>query len=107
MKIGPNPEAIAPKLERPAARKAESPAAESAREAGPVRASIRPEASAQVAISATAARLASSGDGSFDAGKVNRISQAISEGKFKADATTIADRLISNAQELLSRGKRQ
>jgi negative regulator of flagellin synthesis FlgM len=47
-----------------------------------------------------------SGEGSFDQAKVDRISQAIREGTFKVDAGAIADKLISNAQELLSRGSR-
>lgn len=44
-----------------------------------------------------------SGEGSFDQAKVDRISQAIREGTFKVDAGAIADKLISNAQELLGR----
>jgi negative regulator of flagellin synthesis FlgM len=69
-----------------------------------------PEASAQVAISSTAAKLINTNvqdDGSFDAAKVSRISQAIADGKFKVDANAIADKLISNAQELVSRANRQ
>ena len=63
-----------------------------------------PEASAQLELSSTAASLmASTDEGSFDVEKVNRISQAISEGKFTINPDAIADKLISNAQELLSR----
>jgi negative regulator of flagellin synthesis FlgM len=58
------------------------------------------EASAQVELSATAL-LASEGD--FDAEKVSRIAQAISEGKFTVNAEVIADKLIANAGELLGR----
>ena len=47
-----------------------------------------------------------SGEGSFDQAKVDRISQAIREGTFKVDAGAIADKLISNAQELLGRVSR-
>ena len=64
-----------------------------------------PAPSAQVAISSAAAKLAASNaadDGSFDAAKVARISQAISEGKFTVNANAIADKLVANAQELLS-----
>ena len=62
-----------------------------------------PAPSAQVAISSTAQLAASAGndDGSFDAAKVARISQAISEGKFTINANAIADKLVANAQELL------
>jgi negative regulator of flagellin synthesis FlgM len=42
-------------------------------------------------------------DGSFDKAKVERIANAIREGRFQVDAGAIADKLISNAQELLGR----
>jgi len=103
MKIGnsPSPEGTAspPKAEqRPAARKPEA-SAETARAAAPA-----PAPSAQVAISDAAKAAASAGtdDGSFDTAKVQRITQAISEGKFTINANAIADKLVANAQELLS-----
>ena len=37
----------------------------------------------------------------FDAEKVERIAQAIREGRFQVNAEAIADQLIANAQELL------
>lgn len=63
------------------------------------------EASAQVALSPTLASLAggSAADGSFDAAKVDRIAQAIRDGKFEVNAEAIADKLIANAQELLGK----
>ena len=103
MKIGNSPDgsASAAKAEqRPAARKAEaSGASEVARPAA------APAASTQVEISSAAklaASAAGSDDGSFDTAKVARITQAISEGKFTINAKAIADKLVSNAQELLS-----
>ena len=64
-----------------------------------------PEASARIELSSNASKLMSgvSEEGSFDAEKVQRIAQAISEGKFSINAEAIADKLISNAQEMLSR----
>lgn len=63
-----------------------------------------PEASATVALSAEAASLnAPQGDGTFDAGKVERIARAIADGTFKPNPEAIADKLIANAQELLAR----
>lgn len=37
----------------------------------------------------------------FDSAKVERIAKAIRDGSFHIDADAIADKLISNAQELL------
>lgn len=67
------------------------------------------EAGTQIALSSTAATLRSgSADaaGDFDAAKVNRISQAIADGSFKINPEAIADKLIANAQELLSKASR-
>lgn len=41
----------------------------------------------------------------FDAEKVERIAQAIREGRFQVNAEAIADQLIANAQELLPKSK--
>lgn len=109
MKIGNSPEGSVspPKADR-ADKAATSRKPElTAETAQPIKAppaSQAPAPSAQVAISATAVKLAAkatSEDGSFDAAKVSRISQAISEGKFTVNANAIADKLIANAQELL------
>jgi len=60
------------------------------------------EPSATVQISATASQLSSAdGDGTFDADKVQRMAQAIRDGKFEVNADKIADKLIANTQELL------
>lgn len=65
------------------------------------------DASAKVALSSTASELATAGaQASFDAAKVDRIAQAIRDGRFEINAEAIADKLIANAQELLSRGAR-
>lgn len=64
-----------------------------------------PEASAKLELSSNATQLMQgvAEDGSFDAAKVGRISQAITEGKFTVNANVIADKLIANAQEMLGR----
>ena len=61
-----------------------------------------PDPSAKVELSSTAAALLA-GPTPFDAEKVARISQAIAEGNFKINPEVIADKLIGNARELLSK----
>jgi len=64
------------------------------------------DAGAKVELSSTAATLMSNDvSAEFDAGKVSRISDAISRGQFKINPEAIADKLISNAQELLTKVK--
>ena len=67
--------------------------------------SAAPEASTQLELSSTATQLlqgAGAQSDTFDAAKVQRITQAISEGKFSVNAEAVADKLLSNAQEVLS-----
>lgn len=103
MKIGNSPDGSASPAkaeQRPAARKPEpTPSNDIVRQPA-----VAPAPSTQVAISNTAKLAASGGsdDGSFDAAKVDRIAKAISEGKFTVNANAIADKLVANAQELLS-----
>ena len=60
------------------------------------------EPSAKVALSPTASQLAvGRHEGVFDSEKVQRISDAIRDGKFRINPEAIADKLIVNAQELL------
>ena len=60
--------------------------------------------SAKVEISSAGSAIAdAAADPSFDAAKVDRIAQAIRDGKFEVNAEKIADKLISNAQDLVKR----
>jgi negative regulator of flagellin synthesis FlgM len=62
------------------------------------------DASATVALSSTASTLLSGGaSGEFDAEKVSRIAGQIADGSFKINPEAIADKLIANAQELLTK----
>ncbi len=64
------------------------------------------DASATVALSSTASTLLSSGAaGEFDADKVARIAGSIADGSFKINPEAIANKLIANAQELLTKVK--
>jgi negative regulator of flagellin synthesis FlgM len=79
-----------------------TPAAERKNQAAP--APGRAEASTQVALSPAASALTSGGaDPAFDTAKVERIAQAIRDGKFTVNPEAIADKLIVNAEELLGR----
>lgn len=64
------------------------------------------EPSAKVALSSAATLSTDGAEASFDAEKVARIAQAIRDGKFEINAEAIADKLISNAQELLGKTSR-
>ena len=62
------------------------------------------EPSAKVELSSAASLLQVDGStAEFDQAKVERIAQAIRDGKFEVNPEAIADKLIANAQELLSR----
>jgi len=66
------------------------------------------DSSTQVELSPEATMLSqASEDPSFDAAKVDRIAQAIRDGSFQINAGAIADKLLSNAQELLDRSQTQ
>ncbi len=101
MKIGsPAEKPAAPAAATPATAPQTRPAADSAA-ATPQAA----EASAQVALSSTAAKLLSGAEaaaGEFDTEKVARISRAIDQGEYTINAEAIADKLIANAAEVLN-----
>ncbi len=86
----------------PIENKAAVPAASLERKAASAAATGGVEASTQVELSAKAMLEAVNDDAVFDVAKVNRISDAIRDGKFEIDAEAIADKLIANAQDLLS-----
>ena len=66
------------------------------------------DASTQVELSPEATMLShASQDPSFDQAKVERIAQAIRDGSFSINPGAIADKLLSNAQEVLGRSRPQ
>lgn len=74
------------------------------RKGAPVAQPPQAEPSAKVALSSAAVGLTGAGsDATFDAAKVERIANAIRDGKFTINAEAIADKLIVNAEELLGR----
>ena len=106
MKIGPSPDQPTPK---PVSTGAQAPSDASRASAAPNAAAANPpasDASAKLALSSTASNLLTTGIGAeFDAQKVASISAAIDNGSFKINPEAIADKLISNAQELLTQAK--
>lgn len=102
MKIG-NP-ADKPGPAAPVAPVRNQPAETKAQEAGAHNAAADP--SAKVELSNAASSLLEGGaSADFDADKVARIAQAISDGKFEINAEKIADRLIANAHEVLGKAQ--
>ena len=66
------------------------------------------DSSTQVELSPEATMLShASEDPSFDQAKVERIAQAIRDGSFSINPGAIADKLLSNAQEVLGRSMPQ
>jgi negative regulator of flagellin synthesis FlgM len=66
------------------------------------------DSSTQVELSPEATMLAqASEDPSFDQAKVDRIATAIRNGSFSINPGAIADKLLSNAQEVLGRSRPQ
>lgn len=60
--------------------------------------------STQVALSTEASALANAeADPSFDAAKVERMAAAVRNGTYQVNPEKIADKLLANARELLSR----
>jgi len=102
MKIGPN---VEKPVSHPVAPGAQ-PGADAAKTPAAGASATLNDASAKIELSSTASTLLSSGvSAEFDAQKVARIAQAIASGSFKIDPEAIADKLISNAQELLTQAK--
>lgn len=73
--------------------------------AGPAAAAADPSVKVQLSSGAEALR-ANADAAEYDAAKVERISQAISDGSFQVNAEAIADKLIANAQEVLGKVQR-
>lgn len=100
MKIGNPPDKPAPPVVANGAPRANG--ATHAVSAGSHAAKADP--SATIELSNTAATLLPGGaTADFDAEKVTRIAKAIDDGTFRINPGAIADKLISNARELLSK----
>jgi len=104
MKIGQPADKPLPAAAAGATAPAAADAAKTTAVAGHGQAAPAVDASATVALSSTASTLLSGGTSAeFDADKVARVGQAIADGTFKINPEAIADKLIANAQELLTK----
>ena len=108
MKIGNPADKLAPATVTTGAPAAGTSAAQAAQaNATAVSAGAIPaqaDASAKIELSSAASTLLAGGASSeFDAEKVARISKAIEDGTFKINPEAIADKLIANAHEALSK----
>lgn len=106
MKIGQKPELPGALAQTGLAKQAKSPA--SAAEGAAKDAAAVATAGVPVTVS-TAARGAldptSRPNADFNAGKVKAVREAIENGTFSVDAEAVADKMLSNAQEILSRSR--
>jgi negative regulator of flagellin synthesis FlgM len=103
IKIGHQAEAAAPTQAVGGATQKQGATAKPAEQAPQAVGAAAPEASTTVSLSSAASSLTGTGSASadFDADKVKRISDAIENGSFKVNPEAIADKLISNAREVL------
>ena len=78
-------------------------AAEAGASAAAASAANKPQAGVTVTLSSstTEARSVSGGSEVFNAGKVESMKQAIASGTFQINAEAIADKMLSNAAEML------
>jgi len=85
---------------------AASAAGSAARAAAAPEPAVVQQAGVSVTVSSLTRSLETSGaNGSFDTKKVEAMKAAIANGSFKVDAEAIADKLLSNAQQVLRKGQ--
>jgi negative regulator of flagellin synthesis FlgM len=101
MKIGAQ---SSPAADAAALSRANAEAGAAAAKAGGKKPAAADATGSSVQLSSTAASLlaANASTPEFDAAKVEKIKQAIADGSYKVNPEAIADKLLSNAQELLS-----
>ena len=105
MKIGQKPELPGALAQTGLAKQAKSPV--SAAEGAAKDAAAVSTAGVPVTVSTAARALdqTTRSTSDFDAGKVKAVRTAIEKGTFSVDAEAIADKMLSNAQEILARSR--
>ncbi len=107
MKIGNNPDTANLLSQAAAARQqakaaAPAPVAETAAQGGAARAAAAVPVTLSAAVRGADANRSTA---DFDAGKVKAVKAAIENGTFKVNAEAVADKLLANAEETLSRSR--
>ncbi|MBT9514765.1 MAG: flagellar biosynthesis anti-sigma factor FlgM [Acidovorax sp.] len=105
MKIGQKPELPGALAQTGLAKQAKSPASAAEGATKDALAASAAGVPVTVSIAAQALNQTSRTTGDFDAGKVKAVRTAIEKGEFSVDADAIADKMLSNAQEILSRSR--
>lgn len=101
MKINQKQELASPLVQTAGGKTATSAAAPA--EAAKPSASSKASSSASVTLSQAAQALSGSVSAEFDSKKVESVRAAIANGTFTVDAQAVADKMLSNAQEVLAR----
>ena len=100
----PNHHASANGIAHARGTRAAETAAPTIKPTDPATTPVAAQPSATLELSTTAATLLRGGTSAeFDAEKVARMSKAIEDGTFQVNPAAIADKLIANAQELLTK----
>ena len=103
MKIGQQPELPGALAQTGLAKQARSPASAAEGAAKGAQAAATVGVPVTVSNAARALEQNSRTNGDFDASKVKAVRAAIEKGTFSVDAEAIADKMLANAQEILSR----
>ena len=105
MKIGQKPELPGALAQTGLAKQAKTPP--SAAEGAAKDAAAVPSAGVPVTVSTAARALnqTTRSTAEFDAGKVQAVRTAIEKGTFSVNAEAIADKMLSNAEEILARSR--
>ena len=105
MKIGQQPELSSAVAQSNASKQAKTAAL--ATEANAKAPASAAAAGVPVTLSRTAREIEQTGrsQSDFDAGRVKAVRSAIENGTFKVDAGAIADKMLSNAEEIISHSR--
>lgn len=105
MKIGQNPELTAALAQSAPAKQAKTAVPSATGNAADASSTAARGVAVTFSTAARALEQTSRNQGDFDSGKVKAIRSAIESGEFKVDAQVVADKMLANTQEVLSRAR--